>query len=110
MTNIDFPSGLYFTPKKQLVNSLFNPSGTASGFYQKKKNGVLFSRPNGTPWFFLCANSSIDPFYVSCSVDSKGRTRYMFAMSTLDERDLGMESLRHSNSRHHALITWEKLV
>jgi hypothetical protein len=108
MTNVTFPSGLYFTPKKQLVNTLFNPQGTASGFYQKRKNGILFSRPNGAPWFFLCANSPINPFYVSCSVDPKGRTRYMFALSSLDERDLAMAS--HSLSCQHALNTWESLA
>ena len=108
MKNIHFPSGLYFTPKSKLTSSLFNPKGTAAGFYQKWKNGVLFSRPNGTPWFWLCANSPTNPFYVSCSTDTKGRTRYMFAMSSLDEKDLALES--HSLSRNHADTTWQSLA
>ena len=107
MTNIHFPSGLYFTPKKQLTSTLFKPGGTAAGYYQKRKKGILFCRPNGAPWFYLCANSPTNPFYVSCSTDPKGRTRYMFAMTTTDERDLDLSS--YSLSGRHATTTWEKL-
>lgn len=101
---IAFPSGVYFTTQKQIVNTLFNPGGTASGYYQKMQNGILFRRPNGTPWFFLCANGS-DPFYVTCTVDSKKRIVYMLAMSSVDESALGLQS--YSDRTSHAQDTWQ---
>ena len=105
MTNITFPSGLYFTPKSKLVDSLFNPGRTAAGYYLKRPNGILFKRPNATPWFFLCANSPVNPFYVSCTADPKGRTVYMFAMSTIDKEYLGLTG--YTQSMEHALNVWE---
>lgn len=88
---ITFPSGVWFAESLEaLTESLFSPGGTASGWYQKRKRGILFRRGNGDPWFFLVANRHGERFFVSCGTQSDGRTVYFHALSSLDEKVLGM--------------------
>ena len=90
--NVTFPSGVWFAPSDSaLVESLFSPSGTASGTYKQHKDGVMFYRGNGNPWFFLVANRYNERFFVSCyKRETDGRTVYMFAMDSATQSILGL--------------------
>lgn len=91
--NIKFPTGLFFVPSaRKLVDTLFTPVGTASGFYRVGKRGIKFSRPNGEPWVYLCANSPSSCFFVSCRKQTDGRMFYMHSTSTRDAQALGIDS------------------
>jgi hypothetical protein len=88
---IEFPSGIWFAESLEaLTDSLFAPGGTASGWYEKRKGGILFRRGNGEPWFFLVANKYAERFFVSCGKQSDGRTFYSYALASVDEKALGM--------------------
>ena len=88
-TDIQFPSGLYFVKgHRALAETVFRKGGTASGYYQARKNGVLFSRPNGEPWFFLVINRYGERFFVSCGTRSDGCTVYFHALSSNDTETL----------------------
>lgn len=90
-TNVFFPNGVWFTSSTgKMVSSLFATTVTASGTYKIRKGGIMFFRGNGEPWFFLVANTHGERFFVSCSKQPDGKTRYSFALSSLEEKALGM--------------------
>lgn len=91
LVSVRFPSGVCFSPSKSaLVSSLFNPGGTASGFFKMRANGILFCRGNGDAWFFLVANKHGERFFVTCGKQSDGRTVYMHSLSEYDRVPLGI--------------------
>lgn len=99
-----------FTAKRKMIDTLFEPINgkTAAGFYQKRARGILFSRPNGKPWFFLVANKWGERFFVSCGqVD--GRVFYMHALSQRDEETLGIDGLKYSQIRELAESVWNSV-
>jgi hypothetical protein len=101
-------NGVKFAPSSSaLVESLFNPEGTASGFYKKKPNGVLFYKPNGEPFLFLVANRSNPRFFVSCSKQGDGRIRYQYSTCSIDEKRLGINSLSYGEKNRLAESIWE---
>jgi hypothetical protein len=88
---IAFPSGAWFAPSPAaLVSSLFDPGGTASGFFKVRKRGVLFCRGNGEPLVFLVANKRGERFFVSCGRQSDGRIVFMHSMISRDREVLGI--------------------
>jgi hypothetical protein len=101
-------NGVKFAPSSSaLVESLFNPEGTASGIYKIKRNGVLFCNPNGEPFLFLVANRSNPRFFVSCSKQEDGRIRYFYSISSMDEKKLGIDSLSYGEKNRLAESIWE---
>lgn len=79
-----------------LVDTLFSPHGTADGIYSIRKNGVLFQKPNGSPFVFLVNNSGRNTFFVSCSRQEDKKIRYQFTIDNVDKRALGIEGLSFS--------------
>lgn len=96
-----------FTTKEKLIDTLFEPiyGKTAAGFYKKRARGILFSRPNGEPWFFLVANKWGERFFVSCG-QLNGRFFYMHDLSHRDEEALGIEKLKYSQKGELAQSIW----
>ena len=96
-----------FTTRKKLIDTLFNPidGKTASGFYNNRANGILFSKPCGNPWFFIVANKWGERFFVSCG-QVNGRTVYMNSLSTKDEELLGIHALKYSQKGELAESIW----
>lgn len=99
-----------FTTKRGMTETLFTPidGKTAAGFYQKRKRGILFSRPSGEPWFFLVANKWGERFFISCG-QVNGKTFYMHAMSGRDESLLGIDGMKYSERQNLAAETWESI-
>lgn len=89
-----------------LVETLFDASGTASGLFRIRKNGVLFMAPDGTPFAFLVANRHGETFFVSASRQSDGRISYMFTISDADAVRLGISSLGYSARSDEAARVW----
>jgi len=88
--------------EKALVATLFNASGTASGLFRVRKNGVLFMSPDRSPFAFLVANPNQSQFFVSASRQSDGRTRYSFGLSTVDAVRLGVSGMKYSEQSNEA--------
>lgn len=100
----------YARSKTLLVDTLFRPEGTASGFFHVAKNGILFSDPSGEPFAFLVANRHNERFFVSCSKSKADgdQIRYMFSTSSLDEKRLNLPEsymARHDLARD----TWNSV-
>jgi len=101
-------NGVKFAPSSSaLVESLFNPEGTASGIYKIKRNGVLFCKPDGDPFAFLVANRSSHCYFVSCAKQEDGRIFYLYSTCSLDEKRLGIESLSYGEKDRLAESIWE---
>lgn len=101
---------VYFVEQsKQVVASLFSPTNgsTASGTFKIKKRGVLFFDLKGEPFIYLCANEDYTPFFVSCFTQDDGRIRYMFALDSNHEQQLGFAGKTFGEERAIALKAWE---
>lgn len=97
-----------FAPSQSaLVETLFDPSGTASGIYKKRKYGVLFSKPDGEPFAFLVANPNQSQFFVSAGRQSDGRTVYSFGLSNTDAVRLGLSAMKYSERCGAAECAWK---
>ncbi len=92
-----------------LVSSLFDPTGTASGLYSVRRNGIMFSLPSGEPFAFLVANKHDERFFVTCSRQDDGRVRYMFGLSDPDCRRLGLAAFGHIAQHDEAARIWKEL-
>ena len=110
MKTITFPSGVYFTKKSEMVNSLFVSGGTASGYFQRFNNGILFNTPTGEPKIFQVANSYNEIFFVSCSRQIDGKIRYSFSTTTKDDQWLGLDSIGWIAQHELAEKIWKELA
>lgn len=80
----------YAKNDSEFTSTLFDNDGTASGYYKKRSNGVLLMDIQKRPFAFVVVNKYGDePFLVSCSQTEEG-IRYMFGLSSLDEKMLSM--------------------
>ena len=102
-------NGNTFTTAGDFIETLFSPINgkTAAGFYAKKKNGILFHKPDGSPWFFLVANKHGERFFVSCGT-ANNRLFYMNALCSSDEKQLGIEGMKYSEEIALAERIWEE--
>jgi hypothetical protein len=66
----------------EFTSTLFDPSGTANGFYRRTEKGIYFSDMQGNVRTFVRADG-LGP--VSVSKES-GRMRYMFSHTDSDAR------------------------
>jgi hypothetical protein len=98
----------YARTENLLVETLFQPEGTASGFFHIAKNGILFSDLQGNPFAFLVANRHDERFFVSCSRSKPdgGLIRYMFSTCTIDEKRLNLPD-GYTDRLNLARDTWE---
>lgn len=90
--NITFSTGAFFSSSKQsAVESVFNPGGTAAGYYKVKKNGVMFFDMQDKPVIFLCnIPQNTNPFFVTCYKTEQGQIRYSYAMTSKEEKLTGL--------------------
>lgn len=99
---IETAPGIYFCrTSKEATETLFKPRNgrTASGFYKPRKGGFLLHDMAGKPFAFLVNNRHGERFFVSCSRHDDGRIHFAFALSSLDEKRLGIETLSYSEER-----------
>lgn len=90
-----------------LVNSLFDHSGSADGIYSVRKAGVMFKRPDGSPFAFLVANPGQSQFFVTAFL-CRGRTHYMRGGLTDEgQRLLGVSALTYSQQSDEAARVWD---
>ena len=90
-----------------LTESLFDPSGTACGFFKVRKHSVLFSLPNGEPFACLVANPGQSRFFVSATKQSPaGRIWYSYGLTDAAALRLGLSHLRYSQQSDEADRVW----
>lgn len=82
---------LFVRTDADMAASLFRPNGTAQGFYEKKRDGVLLLDIQRQPRVFIKFDGA-GAFAVTAS-RINGRIRYMFGMTISDEQWLGMEAM-----------------
>jgi hypothetical protein len=101
---------VYFVKSgKALVETLFQPTGTASGIFKIRKDGILFMRPNGDPFAFLVANRHGERFFVTCyRFEGDGKMRYMHALTEEGERLLGLFEMSFKESHETASRVWKE--
>lgn len=82
----------YVKNSRELVDTLFSDS-TASGFYKKRKNAIIFCDLQNNP--FAAAidqeNKGLSFYFVSCS-EKGGKLFFMQGMSSVDMETLGIGS------------------
>ena len=98
---------VYFVKSgRELIDTLFQPVGTASGLFKIQKRGVLFMRPDGSPEAYLVANREHEEFFVSCSRQPDGRIWYLHSTCSLTEDFLGISGMSWSEQRRTARRVW----
>lgn len=81
---------------KELVNSLFEGTETATGTYKRMSKGstreVRFYNGSGE-LFAACVDNGLNQWFISCSNEGKrgGKVRYMNGLCSLDQQLLGLE-------------------
>ena len=85
----------YAEHDREFTDSLFHKDGTCVGFYKINEVGVhIYDHQQNLFAFLVCRNQHTRPsgaFFVSASAHSDGRKRYLFGLSSVDARKLGME-------------------
>ena len=90
-------NGIKFAKNESdFVSSLFNPSGTATGFYKRYKQRIIFSDKDHKPIAALVRNRHGSHF-VGCSKTEQG-IRYMYSMDSLSEKLFGMDKMGYMES------------
>lgn len=84
----------YAKNQAEFTESLFASDGTCVGFYALRKNGVLLSDMQNKP-FAMAVERGYSTWFVSASRREDGRMWYMFALSSADEKTLGMDGMRY---------------
>lgn len=83
--------------KSEFVSSLFDASGTCSGFYKDAQGGIkLYDHQNKLRAFIVRNPAAHEYFVVSAHIAENKKTYYHFALSSLDEKWLGFDSLSYS--------------
>ncbi len=93
----------YAANDKEFTASLFNPNGTAYGFYKAKKNGILLMDMQKEPFAFVVNNRHNEQFFISCGKHD-GRIFYLQSTTDRAEKILGLDSLgwiaKHKLAQH----------
>lgn len=77
----------YAKNEREFTSTLFEPGGTANGFYRKARNGIFLSDMQGQERAFI-RKDGLGP--VSVTRNHNGRPVYMFCTSTTDKDWLGV--------------------
>ena len=78
----------YAKNEREFTSTLFEPCGTANGFYRKARNGVFLSDMQGQERAFI-RKDGLGPVSVTRRKEDNRRV-YMFCASTTDKRWLGV--------------------
>ena len=76
----------YAKSEKEFIGTLFEKDGTANGFYRVLMAGIYLSDMQGNERAFI-RKDGLGPVTV---FRHEGKRRYMFSISTLDEKWLGV--------------------
>lgn len=87
----------YFVLQGKLVDTLFNPGGTASGEYRPIRGGVQFFLPNGNLFAFLVIRPA-EAWFVSAS-KVNGQTWYSYGLCVSDAEKLGLGRMGYAAQR-----------
>jgi len=77
---------------KEIINTLFTGNSTPDGTYKKLKGGIKLFNLQGELFAFIVDKDN-EQFFVSARTvkhNGRNRTRYQFALSSLDEKYLGL--------------------
>ena len=94
--------------ESEFVDSLFNIGGTATGFYKRYKNRIIFSDKDHKPMAALVRNRHGSHF-VGCSKTEHG-IRYMYSMDSLSERLFGMDEMGYMDQMEFIDGLTEQLI
>ena len=83
----------YAKNDKEMINSLFDGTGTCAGFYKKIKAGYQIFNLQHEIFAFL---QTINGFAVS-AIMHDGKTRYSFGLDEKSEKLLGLDQVRYSD-------------
>jgi len=100
-------SGKRYAKDQAEMSKLSNAGAPYAGFYQTRKNGVLFLDLQKMPFAFAARDVTTGGcFFVNASRiadgKEKGRTWFNFATNELTEKQLGIESLSYSQQKDAA--------
>ena len=90
----------YAKNAKEFTNSLFNPSGTCSGYYKRRKDGLLLLDMQKVPMVFIKVGSST---FAVTVYNHEGKTRYMHGLTEKDKALLGLDNVRYSEQGTYLL-------
>jgi hypothetical protein len=91
-------NGLKFAKNSdELVSTLFQSGGTASGTYKSGKNGTNLYMPNGELFAYIVHNSRQGYFAVSAGMHN-GKPFYMHGTTEQAEKYLRLDTLRYSDT------------
>ena len=79
----------------EFTDSLFENGGTCVGYYKPTKRGIQLMDHQKTLFAFVVNNRHNEQFFVSAGRNDDGRIRYSYALTSKDERFLGMDSMRY---------------
>lgn len=77
--------------EKEFTASLFDYTGTCSGYYKVLKGKIILSDGQKTPRIAIVNTDRV--FAVTCHKLDNGRLRYMFALTGNDRQWLGFDEL-----------------
>lgn len=96
--------------KSAMVSSVFEPGGTASGYYVRRAHGLLFHDMRGTPFAFLRApDSTTSALFVNAfrrDDPADKRIFYQHSTSTATARMLGIAGMGYAEEMGAALKAW----
>ncbi len=92
----------YVKTQKEMTESLFSSGGTCAGFYQTRKNGVLFLDIQKVPFAFAARDVRTGGTFFVTASRSEGRTFFMFGLGSYTEKQLGIENLSYSQQKDAA--------
>lgn len=100
----------YFVARKRdIVATIFDPTGTANGYYRRRRNGAMFYRPNGEPFAFLVCNEPHKRYFVNARRMENGRVWYSHATDRLTDMALGIGHLAYGLADREVAAIAERL-
>ena len=94
-TMLTFANKHYAKNDKEMIESLFTPRGTCSGFYKKRKNGWLLMNLQKEPIAFVVSNAIQGHFVVTASIQL-GNLRFMHSTCSITEKLLGIDGMSYA--------------
>ena len=103
-----FNDSIYFVKKTNLLaETLFNTKGAALGYYKILKGRIHFFKPNGNIFAAFIMNKYNENFLVSATL-CDGNVFYMSALSTVTEKELGLNDWKTKKQLDLRLVTYFK--
>ena len=99
----------YANTDKEFTGSLFDKSGTCSGFYKVNKGGIVLMDMQKTVFAFIVNNKHNEQFFVSAIRQADKKIRYMYALADSDADNLGVKNMGYIQGRECAKMAIESL-